>query len=93
MEDLPDFHALAELWLARHPRSQDLDSNTRASIVARMAAALENRRNSNDGSEEEIGLIVNIDRDSMSTENGLAEEAIDKLTQFLQERIDQDHGV
>ncbi len=93
MEDLPDFRALAELWLARHPRSQELDESTRETIVARLATALENRRSSTNPSLQDVGLIVNIDRESMSADKGLAEDAIEQLTRFLQEKIDQDHEV
>lgn len=92
MEDLPDFRALAELWLARHPRSQELDESTRETIITRLATALKDRRNSTDRSLQDVGLVVNIDRESMSADKGLAEDAIEQLTRFLQERIEQDRG-
>lgn len=90
MEELPDFRALAALWLARDPRSAGLDEEAKTKIVARLARALENRRSSTDHSLQDVGLIVNIGRDSLTADQGLAEDALDQLTQFLQERIEGD---
>lgn len=92
MNDEPNFRALAALWLARDPRAQDLDESTREAIVTRLAEALKRRRQGTDHSHQDVGLIVNIDRDQFESGKGLAEEAIEQLTRFLQERIEEERN-
>ena len=48
MNDEPNFEALAELWLARDPRSQNLTPEAKAKIVSRLASALRKKRESTD---------------------------------------------
>jgi hypothetical protein len=93
MDEQPDFQALAKLWLARDPRAQEMDDESRAKIVSRLAEALKRRRQATNHSEQDVGLVVNVDRDSILPGKGLAEEAIEQLTKFLQERIDDQNGV
>lgn len=89
MDQEPNFEALAELWLARDPRAESLPAEARAKIVSRLAEALKQRRQSTDHASQDVGLVVNIDRDNIVPGKGLAEEAIEQLTRFLQERIDE----
>ena len=88
MDETPDFEALARLWLGRDPRSENLPQDAREKIVARLAEALKKRRSSTDHAAQDVGLVVNIDRESIVPGKGLAEDAIEQLTEFLQERID-----
>ena len=91
MEDTPDFQALAKLWLSRDPRSQQMNEEAKAKAVERLAKALEAKRQATDHAEQDVGLVVNIDRDNIVPGKGLAEDAIEQLTQFLKERIDQEN--
>lgn len=91
MEEEPNFEALAKLWLARDPRAANMPPEAQAQIVARLADALKKRRQKTDHKNQEVGLVVNIDRDNIIPGKGLAEEAIEQLTQFLRERIESEH--
>jgi hypothetical protein len=93
MDETPDFQALAQLWLARDPRAEALPPEAREKIVARLAQALKQRRQKTNHSHQDVGLVVNVDRDNIIPGKGLAEEAIEQLTKFLQERIDDENGV
>lgn len=88
MDETPNFRALAELWLARDPRSEALPPEAREQIISKLAKALERRRKGVNHQHQDVGLVVNIDRDNIVPGKGLAEEAIEQLTRFLQERID-----
>lgn len=88
MADAPDFKALAELWLSRDPRSAEMDPEARAKAVERLAEALRKRRESTDHEAQEVGLVVNIDRDEI-LKNGLSESALEQLTQIVRERIEE----
>ena len=90
MEEEPNFEALAKLWLARDPRAANMPPEAQAKIVARLAEALKQRREKTDHKKQDVGLVVNIDRDNLIPGKGLAEEAIEQLTQFLKERIEYD---
>jgi hypothetical protein len=88
----PDFKALAEAWVANDPRMQDLDPERREALVGRLAEALSRRRKYEKPEDEEIGLVVNVDRDHFRTDRGLSETAMRQLTKLVQERIDQETG-
>ncbi len=89
----PDFKALALAWVANDPRMSALDEDRREALVIRIAEALSRRRGIEKPDDEEIGLVVNIDRDHFQPGGGLSNVALDQLGDFLQERIDQDKGV
>ncbi|MCA9778965.1 MAG: hypothetical protein KC800_19690 [Candidatus Eremiobacteraeota bacterium] len=94
----PNFHALARLWLARDPRSQIMGEDERERVVQRLAEALKRRRQSTDHSKQDVGLVVNVDRDHLVPGKGLSEEAFEQLLGFLKERIENpenptDHGL
>ena len=89
----PDYQRLAELWLARDPRTEQMDSHSRAQAVARLATALKARRQSVKHSDQDVGLVVNVDRDSFVPGQGLSSDTLDQLTHFIQERIDDENGV
>lgn len=86
----PDFDALAEAWVDGDSRTADLDPERRAKLVARMSAALESRWGRRQEEEAEIGLVVNVDRTLLSPENPDAQDTLDQLTAFVQERLDQE---
>ena len=94
----PDFKALAESWVANDPRMAELDSDRREALVSRMAEALSRRRKHEKPEDTDIGLVVNIDRDHFRTgsdsvtsgDRGLSEAAMRRLTELVQERIDQE---
>jgi hypothetical protein len=89
MQDEPDFQTLAALWLARNPRSEELDETTRSAVVKRLAQALEARRASIGQIDHEADLVVNVDRGHFTAGERLPEDAVEQLTRFVQERIDQ----
>lgn len=91
MDDTPDFEALAHLWLSRDPRAAELDEDAQAKIVARLAKALKARRDQTDHSAQDVGLIVNVDRDNIIPGKGLADSALDQLTNILKERIEEEN--
>ncbi|MFA5506793.1 MAG: hypothetical protein WC314_17020 [Vulcanimicrobiota bacterium] len=84
----PDFHALARLWLARDPRARTMNPDEQTRIVGRLAEALKKRRESTDHSHQDVGLIVNVDRDHLVPGKGLSDEAFTQLLGFLQERLE-----
>lgn len=86
----PDFKALAEAWISNDSRIDDVDGSRRELLVGRIAEALSRRRKYEEAQEQELGLVVNVDRDHFSTSHGLSEAALEQLTDFVQERIDQD---
>ncbi len=86
----PDFKALAEAWAANDPRLNELEGDRREAMIGRLAEALSRRRNLQAAEERDIGLVVNIDRDHFRPEGGLSEAALEQLTEFVQERIDED---
>lgn len=88
----PDFKALAEAWVANDPRMSELDPDRREALVSRLAEALSRRRNHEKPDDQDIGLVVNVDRDHFRTDRGLSETAMRKLTELVQERIDQEIG-
>lgn len=83
----PDFNALAEAWVDKDPRTLNLDPERRSKLVARMAKALESRWSHQAQEQEDIGLVVNVERNLLSPEG--AEETLSQLTDFVQERIDE----
>ncbi len=89
MEEQPDFLSLAELWLSRDPRSQDLDEDSRSRAISRLAEALRSRREGTHHPDQDVGLIVNVPRESLIPGKGLDEDALDQLSQYIQERIDE----
>ena len=97
-ENEPDFEALARLWLARDPRSQIMSGEEKERAVSRLAEALRKRRQSTDHAKQDVGLVVNVDRDHIVPGKGLTDEAFDQLLGFLKERIENpdkpaDHGL
>lgn len=85
----PDFKALAEAWVSNDPRMSELDGDRREELVSRLAEALHRRRGNQIPDDTDIGLVVNVDRDHFH--NGrLSEAALSKLTELVQERIDQE---
>lgn len=86
----PDFKALAEAWVANDPRMNELDADRREALVSRLAEALHRRRDNQTPDDTDIGLVVNVDRDHFRTDRGLSESAMRKLTELVQERIDQE---
>jgi hypothetical protein len=88
----PDFKALAEAWVANDPRMSDVDPDRREALASRLAEALSRRRSYEKADDEEIGLVVNVDRDHFRTDGRLSEAAMRKLTELVQERIDQENG-
>ena len=89
----PEFKVLAEAWVARDPRMEGLDGDRKEALVSRLAEALSRRRGIQKEESADVGLIVNIDRDHFRPGQGLSSEALDKLTEFVQERIDHEPGV
>ncbi len=89
----PEFKVLAEAWVARDPRMEGLDGDRKEALVSRLAEALSRRRGIQEEESADVGLIVNIDRDHFRPGQGLSSEALDKLTEFVQERIDHEPGV
>ncbi len=89
----PDFKALAEAWIANDPRMQGVDGDRKEALIGRLAEALSRRRGFQKEDSTEIGLVVNVDRDHFQPGRGLSSEALDKLTEMVQERIDHDSGV
>ena len=94
----PDFEALASLWLARNPRSSIMSDEDKARAVERLAQALRKRRQSTDHAKQDVGLVVNVDREHLVPGKGLSDEAFDQLLGFLKERIEnpddpEDHGL
>lgn len=87
----PDFKSLAEAWVANDPRMNELDGDRREAMVGRLAEALSRRRNLREAEEKDIGLVVNVDRDHFRPGGGLSEDALQKLTEFVQERIDEEN--
>lgn len=85
----PDFKALAEAWIEKDPRTLNLDEERRAKLVERIATAFASRWSHTQEEEKEIGLVVNVDRDLLSPEDGSMEDTLSKLTDFVQERIEQ----
>ena len=92
-EEAPDYERLAELWLARDPRTEEMDATSRAQAVKRLATALEKRRSSVKHSDHDVGLVVNVSRDDIIPGQGLSSEALDQLSQIIQKRIDDENGV
>lgn len=97
-ENEPNFQALARLWLARDPRSQVMGEEERERVVQRLAEALKRRRETTDHSKQDVGLVVNVDRDHLVPGKGLSDEAFEQLLGFLKERIENpenppDHGL
>jgi len=97
-ENEPNFHALARLWLARDPRSQVMGEEERERVVQRLAEALKRRRQATDHPKQDVGLVVNVDRDHLIPGKGLSDEAFEQLLGFLTERIENpenptDHGL
>lgn len=86
----PDFKALAEAWVDNDPRMSELDADRREALVSRLAEALHRRRDNQTPDETDIGLVVNVDRDHFRADRGLSETALQKLTELVQERIDQE---
>ena len=70
-----------------------LDEDRQESLVSRIAEALSRRRETEKPDDEDVGLVVNIDRDHFQPGGGLSDVALDQLGDFLQERIDQDKRV
>jgi hypothetical protein len=102
MSDTPDsqpnFHALARLWLSRDPRSHIMDDDEKERVVERLAGELRKRRQSTDHAKQDVGLVVNIDRDHLVPGKGLSDDAFEQLVGFLKERIEnpdnpEDHGL
>lgn len=89
----PDFKALAEAWVANDPRMQGVDGDRKEALIGRIAEALSRRRGYQKEEAADVGLIVNVDRDHFRPGQGLSSAALDKLTEFVQERIDNDPGV
>jgi hypothetical protein len=87
-ENEPNFEALARLWLARDPRSHLMSEEDKERAVVRLAQALQKRRQSTDHSKQDVGLVVNVDRDHLVPGKGLTDEAFDQLLGFLKERIE-----
>lgn len=90
MSDIPDFQALAELWLQRDPRSNELDPEKRQQIVDRLASALEKRRDTAKPVDHDVGLIVNVPREDLESNGGLSGDILDQLAAFLKERIEDE---
>jgi hypothetical protein len=91
----PDFKALAEAWVATDPRMNELDHDRREALASRLAEALSRRRDSHTPDDKDIGLVVNVDRDHFRSPGDggtprMSESAMQKLTELVQERIDQD---
>ena len=89
----PEFKVLAEAWVGKDPRMEGLDGDRKEALVSRLAEALARRRGIQEEESPDIGLVVNIDRDHFRPGQGLSSEALDKLTEFVQERIDHEPGV
>lgn len=89
----PDFKALAEAWVANDPRMRGVDGDRKEALVSRIAEALSRRRGDQKDETSDVGLIVNVDRDHFRPGQGLSAAALDKLTELVQERIDQEPGV
>lgn len=87
-DENPDFQALAELWLSRDPRSQELTPEERLKIVSRLATALETRRNSTDHAKQDVELVVNVPREDLEPGKGLSQHALDQLAQIIKERLE-----
>jgi hypothetical protein len=86
----PDFKALAEAWVDNDPRMRELDGDRREVLISRLAEALSRRRSLQTPDDTDIGLVVNVDRDHFRTGRGLSESALRKLSELVQERIDQE---
>ena len=87
-ENEPNFEALARLWLFRDPRSHIMNDEEKERAVDRLARALRERRQSTDHSKQDVGLVVNVDREHLIPGKGLTDEAFDQLVGFLKERIE-----
>lgn len=88
-EQEPDFRVLAWLWLKRDPRSQSMTEEEQERVISRLAEALKKRRDQTDHSKQDVGLVVNVDRDHFEPGKGLSDEAFEQLLGFLKERIDK----
>jgi hypothetical protein len=94
----PDFEALARAWVANDPRLSALVQQSpekAAGLIARLAHSLAQRRESVQQSQPPVvppsveplsengSLVVNIGRDRFDPRTGLDSEALDQLSEFL----------
>lgn len=87
-----DFTEIAKAWVDGDKRTENLEGERREKLVARIAAALAARRASTPQDDTNVGLIVNIDKDGFVPGKGLKEDVLTKLTEYVQERI-EDEGL
>jgi hypothetical protein len=69
---------------------RELDGDRREALVSRIAEALSRRRSRQTPDDTDIGLVVNVDRDHFQPGRGLSEAAMRKLTELVEQRIDEE---
>lgn len=86
MTDEPDFEGLAKAWIAGDPRLQGMDPERARALAVRLAEALDRRRRgvAEPGPVEEH-LVVNVHPSRLDPEKGLDPDALDQLTEFVEE--------
>ena len=75
-----------------------MEPDEKERVVERLAEALKKRREATDHPKQDVGLVVNVDRDHLIPGKGLSDDAFDQLLGFLKERIEnpekpEDHGL